>query len=129
MATTKSLSDYTDEPDTEQTFELGAVVREDVDPETEEADPMVVVGHPEAPAGEYEVDPLAGTTICGHASTPDSVSESEAVFEVVFVETLLYYDDQLPDGCTPTTAHEYLEEIEESPATVYAYPESRLSND
>ena len=127
MATPTTLTDYGAAEGTAPAFERGDVVQE-ADPEEDDPDAMVVVALPDEPAGEYELDPLAGTTICDHTSTPESVSENESVFEVVFVETLLYYEGNLPRPCTPTTAHEHFEAIEESPVTVYAYPRSRLTD-
>lgn len=125
MATNHPLSDYTnDAPDVPE-CEPGDLVRE-VDADDDEA--MVVVSLPGAQADEYEIDPLAGTTVFGYSGTPDSVEADEAVLEVAYVSTLHHYADSLPDGCTPTTAHQHFEAIEDSPVTVYAYPESQIES-
>lgn len=127
MATNHPLSEYTEEqPDTPE-CDPGDLVRE-VDADNDDDEAMVVVSLPGEQADEYEIDPLAGTTVFGYSGTPDSVEADEPVVEVAYVSTLTHYTDSLPDGCTPTTAHQHFEAIEDSPVTVYAYPESQIES-
>ena len=126
MATNTALSEYVEEEPTITEHEPGDLVRE-VDADDDDG-AMVVVSLPGEQADEYEIDPLAGTTVFGYSGTPDSVEADEPVVEVAYISTLTHYADSLPDGCTPTTAHQHFETIEDSPVTVYAYPVSQIES-
>jgi len=123
MAANHPLSDHANDGTNAPESDPGDLVCQ-----TDGDEPMVVVSIPGDQADKYEIDPLAGTTVYGYSETPDSVEPDEPIVEVAYVSTLRHYADSLPDGCTPLTAHQHFEAIEDSPVTVYAYPDSQVES-
>lgn len=123
MATQQSLTESAYSPPAD--CECGDRVEVNDDDGSE----VVVVNVTDKRADQYELDPLAGTTVASYPS--NDADPGEQVVEVVYVESVerAEREDDLPDGCTVETVHNYYVAgvLEDTPVRSYAFPVSELS--
>ena len=116
-STTEASNDYNHRP--------GTVAR--LAPESEI---VCIVDTPDATAGDYEIDELAGRTVAEANADNPQVSPEDDVVEVVFPSSVNYYAESLTrlDGWTPSSlaGMQVAGSLEETPVTVYAYPASLI---
>lgn len=96
----------------------------------DDADVVCVVGTPDRPAGEYQIEALGNRTVADEHANDDRVSEEDDVVEVVFPSSVNYYaessirlSDWTPSQLAGMRAGRNLTETQ---VTVYAYPVSLL---
>lgn len=121
----RSETDSPTEPSTKHTYRPGTFARL-----TPESEIVCIVDTPDAQAGEYEIDALAGQTVAEANADNSQVSSDDDVVEVVFPSSVNYYAEKLSGlkGWTPSSlaGMQAKGSLEATPVTMYAYPASLI---